>query len=30
MGRSLVQEFITDDFKAAVQSVLDQALGGEE
>ena len=34
MGRSLVQNFITDDFKtavqAAVQAVLDQALAGDE
>jgi len=30
MGRSLVQEFITDDFKGAVQAVLDQALNGHE
>jgi len=30
MGRSLVQEFITDDFKIAVQAVLDQALAGDE
>ena len=30
MGRSLVQEFITDDFKTAVQAVLDQALAGDE
>ena len=30
MGHSLVQEFITDDFKTAVQSVLDQALQGAE
>jgi PAS domain S-box-containing protein len=30
MGHSLVREFITDDFKTAVQSVLDMALHGEE
>eukprot|EP00956_Cyclotella_meneghiniana_P011801 scaffold16582_cov75-Cyclotella_meneghiniana.AAC.5 len=30
MGKNLVQEFITDEFKTAVQAVLDQALGGEE
>eukprot|EP00986_Skeletonema_menzelii_P010008 scaffold4700_cov111-Skeletonema_menzelii.AAC.1 len=30
MGHSLVQEFITDDFKTAVQTVLDQALQGAE
>ena len=30
MGRSLVQEFITDDFKTAVQAVLDQAFAGDE
>ena len=34
MGRSLVQNFITDDFKtavqAAVQAVLDQAIAGDE
>ena len=30
MGRSLVQEFITDDFKTAVQAVLDKALQGSE
>ncbi|KAL7463164.1 hypothetical protein ACHAXS_003538, partial [Conticribra weissflogii] len=30
MGQNLVQEFITDDFKAAVQTVLDKALHGEE
>ena len=30
MGHSLVKEFITDDFKVPVQTVLDQALGGEE
>lgn len=29
-GCSLVQEFITDDFKIAVQTVLDRALRGEE
>ena len=28
MGRNLVQEFITDDFKSAVNSVLNQALNG--
>ena len=30
MGKNLVQEFITDEFKTAVQAVLDQALHGEE
>ena len=30
MGHSLVQEFITGDFKVPVQTVLDQALRGEE
>ena len=30
MGRSLVQNFITDDFKMAVQAVLDQVLAGDE
>ena len=30
MGRSLVQDFITDDFKTAVQAVLDKALAGDE
>jgi len=30
MGKNLVQEFITDDFKTAVQAVLDEALHGEE
>ena len=30
MGKNLVREFITDDFKAAVQAVLDQALHGDE
>ena len=30
VGRSLVQEFITDDFKTAVQAVLDLALVGDE
>ena len=30
MGRSLVQEFITNDYQASVQAVLDQALHGEE
>jgi len=30
MGKNLVKEFITDEFKTAVQSVLDQALHGEE
>jgi PAS domain-containing protein len=29
-GRSLVQEFITDDFKKPVQAVLDKALAGFE
>lgn len=28
--QNLVQEFITDEFKTAVQAVLDQALNGEE
>jgi len=30
MGHSLVQEFITDDFKSPVQAVLDEALHGKE
>jgi hypothetical protein len=30
MGRSLVQDFITDDLKTPVQTVLDQALNGDE
>jgi hypothetical protein len=30
MGRSLVQEFITEDFKRPVQAVLDMALAGNE
>jgi PAS domain S-box-containing protein len=30
MGQSLVQEFITDDFKTAVQTVLDKALAEDE
>jgi PAS domain S-box-containing protein len=30
MGSNLVREFITDDFKTAVQTVLDQALHGIE
>jgi PAS domain S-box-containing protein len=30
MGKNLVREFITDDFKTAVQSVLDKSLQGEE
>ena len=30
MGKNLVQEFITDEFKMPVQAVLDQALHGEE
>lgn len=30
MGRSLVQEFIIDDFKSAVQAVFDKALAGDE
>ena len=30
MGKNLVREFITDEFKTAVQTVLDQALHGEE
>jgi PAS domain S-box-containing protein len=30
MGRSLVQDFITDDFKTAVQTVLDKALAEDE
>ena len=28
MGHSLVQEFITNDYQASVQAVLDQALQG--
>ena len=28
--QNLVKEFITDEFKTAVQAVLDQALNGEE
>jgi len=30
MGHSLVKEFITDDYKTAVQAVLDRALQGAE
>ena len=30
MGKNLVREFITDEFKMPVQAVLDQALHGEE
>ena len=30
MGHSLVQEFITQDYQASVQAVLDQALAGSE
>lgn len=30
MGHSLVEEFITEDYQASVQSVLDRALRGEE
>jgi PAS domain S-box-containing protein len=30
MGHSLVQEFITEDYQASVQAVLDQALAGVE
>jgi PAS domain S-box-containing protein len=30
MGKILVKEFITNEFKTAVQAVLDQALHGEE
>ena len=30
MGKNLVREFITDEFKTAMQAVLDQALHGEE
>ena len=30
MGQHLVEEFITQDYKTAVQAVLDQALRGEE
>ncbi len=30
MGKILVNEFITNEFKTAVQAVLDQALSGEE
>ena len=30
MGKILVKEFITDEFKTAVQAVLDQALNGED
>ena len=30
MGKNLVEEFITDEFKTAVHAVLDQALQGEE
>jgi hypothetical protein len=30
MGHSLVQEFITKDYQASVQAVLDRALDGVE
>jgi hypothetical protein len=30
MGHSLVQEFITNDYQASVQAVLDKALTGAE
>ncbi|KAL7532463.1 LOW QUALITY PROTEIN: hypothetical protein ACHAXR_004642, partial [Thalassiosira sp. AJA248-18] len=30
MGKNLVKEFITDEFKTAVQAVLDQAFCGDE
>lgn len=30
MGHSLVQEFITKDYQASVQAVLDRALEGVE
>jgi hypothetical protein len=30
MGRSLVQDFITNDLKTPCQTVLDQALNGDE
>ncbi len=30
MGHSLVQEFITNDYQASVQAVLDEALTGAE
>ena len=30
MGHSLVQEFITNDYQASVQAVLDEALRGSE
>jgi PAS domain S-box-containing protein len=30
MGCSLVQDFITDDLKTLIQTVLDQALNGDE
>ncbi len=30
MGKILVKEFITNEFKTAVQAVLDQALHGKE
>ena len=30
MGRHLVSEFITEDFRASVQEVLDRALQGKE
>ena len=30
MGHSLVEEFITKDYQASVQMVLDQALTGKE
>ena len=30
MGKNLVKEFITDEFKMAVSPALDQALHGKE
>ena len=30
MGKNLVQEFITKEYRAAVSSVLDKALKGTE
>jgi len=30
MGHNLVNEFITEDFRASVQEVLDKALQGQE
>ena len=30
MGKNLVEQFITDEFKTVVQAVLDQALHGAE